>query len=729
MRIWQIDPSYLTSSFRDYYDESPLNITRILDVAQDLKVIEHHEIILGMKSMHYQILDALLEVRPFTFALDVAALASRREYLNLDKWLLDNVANHGIDFLRSVVEFLALKTTSEKVARLSDPPGELKTMSLDPQRIAIFLRILRNRYRNSCLFMFSELIHVVSSSILDETDMARCLEVRNACLQIHPRLMNLSPDSEQEPGFSVVTYSAEVENEVENIYKQMYDGNITVDQVIQTLQQFRESNNTHDHEILSCMIHFLFEEYKFFQSFYPARELGMTADLFGSLIQHQLVDYIPLGIAVRNVLDALQCPPDTNLFTFGLRALARFESILSEWQPLCEKLLQIPHLLENRPELVETIRRTLLHTEETHPNAQRSINGVSELNHYAFTALKVEDLVDVSIEEPEEEVSDKILFLINNLSPSNLEAKAQEMKERFKDEYSLWFATYLVDQRVSTEPNNHQLYLRFLDALDRKPLLKFILHETFVKSLHLLNSEKTLQSSGERTTLKNLGTWLGSITLARNTPILHKNLSFKDLLLEGYDSSRLIVAIPFVCKILEACSKSVVFKPPNPWLMAVIGLLAELYHFAELKLNLKFEIELLCKSLDIDLDEVEATVILRNRPITDPLTGPALPDYVGEIDALPIGGYDASLQGPGDTQLISPLTNTPSSELPRGTGIQLEPLLSNLITHVQMSQELAPLHTNPTFKRAIQVAIDRAVREVCFTLYTTCTCLTLIRRS
>ncbi len=38
MRIWQIEPTYLTSAFRDFYQENPLNITRILDVAQDLKV-------------------------------------------------------------------------------------------------------------------------------------------------------------------------------------------------------------------------------------------------------------------------------------------------------------------------------------------------------------------------------------------------------------------------------------------------------------------------------------------------------------------------------------------------------------------------------------------------------------------------------------------------------------------------------------------------------------------
>lgn len=92
-----------------------------------------------------QILDSLLDVRPFTFALDVAALASRREYLNLDKWLLDNIAAHGSEFLHAVIEFLDLKTSSEKTARLSDPAEESRTMSLNPQTITIFLRILRNK--------------------------------------------------------------------------------------------------------------------------------------------------------------------------------------------------------------------------------------------------------------------------------------------------------------------------------------------------------------------------------------------------------------------------------------------------------------------------------------------------------------------------------------------------------------------------------------------------------
>lgn len=71
--------------------------------------------------------------------------------------------------------------------------------------------------------------------------------------------------------------------------------------------------------------------------------------------------------------------------------------------------------------------------------------------------------------------------------------------------------------------------------------------------------------------------------------------------MEGYDTQRLIVVIPFTCKVLEQCANSKVFSPPNPWLISILKLLVELYEFAELKLNLKFEIEVLCKSLSLEL--------------------------------------------------------------------------------------------------------------------------------
>ena len=41
MRIWQIEPTYLINALRDFYEEKPTNISRILDIAQDLKVSYH----------------------------------------------------------------------------------------------------------------------------------------------------------------------------------------------------------------------------------------------------------------------------------------------------------------------------------------------------------------------------------------------------------------------------------------------------------------------------------------------------------------------------------------------------------------------------------------------------------------------------------------------------------------------------------------------------------------
>ncbi|KAI3613543.1 ccr4-not complex component [Moniliophthora roreri] len=679
MRIWQVDPTYLSNAFRDFYQENQLNITRILDVAQDLKILE-----------------ALLEVRPFAFALDLASLASRREYLNLDKWLMDNVAAHGSEFLHAVLTFLEEKMQVEKNMRTADPQPESRTMSLGVNTITIILRLLRN-----------------SQAQMAEEDKQFWNDVKNHCLQVYPRLMSMMPGSDIEPGYTVVNYPPEIESEVDGMYRQMYDESTTIEEVIATLVRYKESSNTREHEILACMLHFLFDEYKFFQSSYPARELVMTAYLFGFLIQHQLIDYIPLGIAIRYILDALDCPPETNLFRFGLQALARFESRLPEWRPLCEALVRNPNLAEARPDLIVYLRNHLASTTDTVGTGIEVRTSVPTADTPAFTAIQP-DQVDGEIEHPPEELSDKILFIINNLAPSNFNAKLAEMKELFVDEHSRWFANYLVDQRVSTEPNNHSLYLRFLDALDRAQLNKFILQETFVKSMNVLNSERALQFGSERTTLKNVGSWLGSITLARDQPIKHKNISFKDLLVEGYESGRSMVAIPFVCKVLEACSRSKVFRPPNPWLMAVMSLLTELYFFADLKLNYKFEIEVLCTSLDIDLDSVEPSAILRNRPLGDSMAGPIL-DYVEDMNSLPIGGYDPTSGQhitQGDSPQVLGLAPASPSDHARELGPLIEAILSNLERSVQISRQLSPLDTNSAFRRSIQFAVYRSVRDI-----------------
>lgn len=51
------------------------------------------------------------------------------------------------------------------------------------------------------------------------------------------------------------------------------------------------------------------------------------------------------------------------------------------------------------------------------------------------------------MQAPASEVQDKISFIINNLSVTNIEAKAKEFTEIFKEQFYPWFAQYMVMKR------------------------------------------------------------------------------------------------------------------------------------------------------------------------------------------------------------------------------------------------------------------------------------------
>lgn len=58
-----------------------------------------------------------------------------------------------------------------------------------------------------------------------------------------------------------------------------------------------------------------------------------------------------------------------------------------------------------------------------------------------------------------------------------------------------------------------------------------------------------------KVSIKNLGLWLGLLTLARNKPIIIRDLDIKNLLITSFFNQRLEILIPVVCKILMAGSQ------------------------------------------------------------------------------------------------------------------------------------------------------------------------------
>lgn len=317
------------------------------------------------------------------------------------------------------------------------------------------------------------------------------------------------------------------------------------------------------------------------------------------------------------------------------------------------------------------------------------------------------------IVEPPENIQEKIAFIFNNLSQSNMTQKVEELKETVKEEFMPWVSQYLVMKRVSIEPNFHSLYSNFLDTLKNPEFNKMVLNETYRNIKVLLTSDKAAANFSDRSLLKNLGHWLGMITLAKNKPILHTDLDVKSLLLEAYvkGQQELLYVVPFVAKVLESSIRSVVFRPPNPWTMAIMNVLAELHQEHDLKLNLKFEIEVLCKNLALDINELKPGNLLKDKDrlknLDEQLSAPKK-DVKQPEELPPITTTTTS---------TTPATNTTcTATVPPQPQYSYHDInvysLAGLAPHITLNPTIPLFQAHPQLKQCVRQAIERAVQEL-----------------
>uniref|UniRef100_A0A8C8MGS2 CCR4-NOT transcription complex subunit 1 n=1 Tax=Oncorhynchus tshawytscha TaxID=74940 RepID=A0A8C8MGS2_ONCTS len=841
----------------EQYDQAKLS--RILDVAQDLKS-----------------LSMLLNGTPFAFVIDLAALASRREYLKLDKWLTDKIREHGEPFIQACVTFLKRRCPSI-MGGLAPEKDQPKSAQLPPETMATMLGCLQ-----SCAGSVSQ---ELSETIL--TMVANCSNVMNKARQPPPGVMpkgrapstssldaispvqmdpltamgslNLSssatshtqsmqgfptplgsafsnPQSPAKafpplsnpnpstpfggigslssqlgplgsgigsglgmpavssdpfgtrkmstPGLNPTTFqqtdlsqvwpeanqhfSKEIDDEANSYFQRIYNHpphpTMSVDEVLEMLQRFKDSTIKREREVFNCMLRNLFEEYRFFPQ-YPDKELHITACLFGGIIEKGLVTYMALGLALRYVLEALRKPFGSKMYYFGIAALDRFKNRLKDYPQYCQHLASIGHFLQfplHLQEYIEygqqsrdppvkmqgsittpgslalaqaqaqsqppkapqpgqpstlvttatattTVAKTTTITRPTPGSFKKDVPP--SINTTNIDTLLVATDQTERIVEPPENVQEKIAFIFNNLSQSNMTQKVEELKETVKEEFMPWVSQYLVMKRVSIEPNFHSLYSNFLDTLKNPEFVKMVLNETYRNIKVLLTSDKAAANFSDRSLLKNLGHWLGMITLAKNKPILYTDLEVKSLLLEAYvkGQQELLYVVPFVAKVLESSLRSVIFRPQNPWTMAIMNVLAELHTEHDLKLNLKFEIEVLCKNLSLDINDLKPGTLLKDKDklksLEEQLSAP-------KKEAKP-------------PEEMIPIVTAPSTPAPTTTCSATGPptpqfsyhdinvyALAGLAPHINININIPLLQAHPQLKQCVRQSIERAVQEL-----------------
>ncbi|XP_058085160.1 uncharacterized protein LOC131232729 isoform X2 [Magnolia sinica] len=860
--IWNVNHNLVLRGFIDFHETDPDNINRILDVCQELKILQ-----------------SVLDTTPFTFSIKLAAVASRKEHINLEQWLNENLSTYKDTFFEDCLKFLKeIPSAATNDASANPFQHSSSVMNLYLETSSTLLKVLQAHSGQLISRQLSEEVRRLQAS----------------SVHANPRLQN---GGATDSSTHDASYPDGIETEANLYFHRMFSGQLSIDNMVQMLARFKESSEKREQLIYECMIANLFEEYKFFPK-YPERQLKIAAVLFGSLIKHQLVTHLTLGIALRGVLDALRKSVDSKMFVFGAKALEQFVDRLVEWPQYCNHILQISHLRGTHTELVAFIERALARIssgqsdvngnnsappdqyqgstqatlEETMEASEASWqlmgSGITQAGQQLFSplqlqqghqgflddrhkasgtsvsymkpplssggqpslgstnvdlisnqksavsqslqvlssqhptsgsatvrytpaflrssrgitsqgmprqhsystgfgaALNIETLIaaagrrDTPIEEPASEIQDKILFMINNISASNTDAKSKEFTDVLKEQYYPWFAQYMVMKRASIEPNFHELYLKFLEKVNSRLLNKEIVKATYENCKVLLRSELIKSSSEERSLLKNLGSWLGKFTIGRNQALRAREIDPKELIIEAYEKGLMIAVIPFTSKILEPCQSSLAYQPPNPWTMGILGLLAEIYALPNLKMNLKFDIEVLFKNLGVDMKDVKPTSLLKDRvreiegnpDFSNKDMGASQPQMVAEsnsgiISALSQVDLQPELTNPSHhsghstvlTQYAAPLhlassalaeddktgTLGLSERLPSSQGLsqvapsqspfsgsQLPTSIPNFGTQIVVNQKLNNLGLQMQFQRVLPVAMERAIREI-----------------
>ncbi|ORM39655.1 Replication factor C subunit 3 [Babesia sp. Xinjiang] len=528
------------------------------------------------------------------------------------------------------------------------------------------------------------------------------------------------------------------EERVNKYFYNLYVANLTTDDIIDVMRQFEASPpESRNRKTYRTMLKILFNECRFFPK-YPVQELAITAELFGKMIKSCLLlsNANLLMLALRCIIEALKRGRASKMFQFGTIALSQFENSIANYPWFSTALLELPDIRETFPQVYKTceklqaimtdkIRGTLYIDQskgiiirpddcDSSPSGQSRTTAESQASCVP-SATTDKDRLDVgemetlmngvsdnlTLETPSLAIVNQIYAVFNNMSTDTVVQKAYEVNDIIQPENLSWLLLYIIKTRASKEQNLHEVFVMFIETLKIPKVFDVAIQITYLcitACLKPIVEHKELPSY--RTLLKNLGSWLGRITLGRNIPIMSRHLDIKQVIFNAYENGAMIAALPFVCKALEHIQVSKIFKPPNPWTTAMLNFLGEIHGLRGLKTSLIFEIEVLFKHLDLNLMSFSnKTKLLESR---------VRPEDSPDFDTSTI---EAS---PEREPVLGPEESRPSEGFTIAPPVQVPAMVSSAPHHLLRSTQPGMPHrevVKDTVKEKLNMLLSKVMRE------------------
>ena len=340
--------------------------------------------------------------------------------------------------------------------------------------------------------------------------------------------------------------------------------------------------------------------------------------LNNELLHGSMGNNIPKTIILGNNINQINNSPQINNFNKipGLQSskniistnktISLNDSFQDDTNPQTRTKLRLEQNYFNNGEISSNSSNNLTSISINNPKFQ----GNPSINNMINNGLNLTDIfsndMDNNMISGNQEISEKIKCLLNQLNNNNINDKAKEMKMIVHNDTNIYkiFNDILLN-KICIEENNGKYYELIL-LMDNKDLLNENINET-LKAIKKLLSSKSIEDMRNKSFydmrdieyIETLGSWLGKLTLARNKPILAKDLDFRDLLKNALETGKLNVVVPFIARILKHSTKSKVFTLKNPWMISIIGILYSILKRSGLNQKIINAIEELFQKLGI----------------------------------------------------------------------------------------------------------------------------------
>ncbi|TMS38615.1 hypothetical protein L596_005302 [Steinernema carpocapsae] len=205
--------------------------------------------------------------------------------------------------------------------------------------------------------------------------------------------------------------------------------------------------------------------------------------------------------------------------------------------------------------------------------------------------------------------------ILEALTPENLVETANELRALIDNNRSSEFLYWLAENFVKQAKKNNvqDVLFQLLSVLSYGHVFILVEDETMnsievsLSSEHGEESEALAYIHSKRIVLKNLGSFLGMLTISRNRPIVDTRLDLRELLIIATDrgGDHMMLLVPFVAKVLFSCKYSTLFNTKCAWVRQLLFMLVEMYCGEQLSNYVQFELEALFQHLQLSPERIE----------------------------------------------------------------------------------------------------------------------------